>query len=198
MRKNILLFGIVFTSMFAVFAYSQSLADIANKEKERRSEIKNDKVITKEQMEKYLGHPEEPEISNEAEKKENAPDRNDKIDKNASAEASSAKGEKKESEEETDFQGRPESYWRKTMTDARKKVSDLENEANSIVLRLADLQNKFYAEDDGFKREGIQRDMQKGYYEQDKNKEALEKAKSLLMELETEARKSGALPGWIE
>jgi len=39
------------------------------------------------------------------------------------------------------------------MAEARQKVKDLENEATAIVLKLNDLQNKFYSEDDGFKRE---------------------------------------------
>jgi hypothetical protein len=96
-----------------------------------------------------------------------------------------------------DFQGRPESYWRQTMADARQKVVDLENESNVLVLKFNDLQNRFYREDNGFKRLEIQREMQKTIYEQDKNKENLANAKTALTDLETEARKSGALPGWI-
>jgi predicted nucleic acid-binding Zn-ribbon protein len=83
------------------------------------------------------------------------------------------------------------------MADARQKAKDLENQANVIVLKIADLQNQFYREDDGFKREGIQREIQKSFYEQDKNKEELAKARDALQDLEKEARKSGALPGWI-
>ena len=83
------------------------------------------------------------------------------------------------------------------MADARQNVKDLTNEANVIVLKIADLQNKFYSMDDGFKREGLQREIQKSYYEQDLNKQNLEKAKSELQDLENEARKSGALPGWL-
>jgi hypothetical protein len=39
--------------------------------------------------------------------------------------------------------------------------------------------------------------MQKGYYERDKNKEDLAKARDMLQDLEKEAKKSGALPGWL-
>jgi hypothetical protein len=84
------------------------------------------------------------------------------------------------------------------MADARQKVKDLENEQNVLTLKQADLQFQFFREDDGYKREGIQRDIQKTYYEQDLNKENLTKAKEALEDLEKEARKSGALPGWIE
>ena len=56
------------------------------------------------------------------------------------------------------------------MADARQSVKDLTNEANVIVLKIADLQNKFYSMDDGFNRETIQREIQKSFYEQDLNR----------------------------
>ncbi len=83
------------------------------------------------------------------------------------------------------------------MAEARQKVKDLTNEANVIVLKIADMQNKFYSMDDGFKREDLQREIQKSYYEQDLNRQNLEKAKLELQDLENEGRKSGALPGWL-
>jgi hypothetical protein len=84
------------------------------------------------------------------------------------------------------------------MAEARQKVKDLENEANVIILKISSLQTQFYSESDGFKREGIGREIQKCFYEQDRNKEELAKAKDILQDLEKEARKSGALPGWIQ
>jgi len=46
MKKFALLFQTALWITFAATAYSQSLADLANKEKERRQEVKDDKVIT--------------------------------------------------------------------------------------------------------------------------------------------------------
>lgn len=173
-------------------AYSQSLADLAKQEKERREKISTaPKVITNEDSAKYQDGPvttstptSQPPQKADAEKKEGGTE-------------TSSQTPKPNSDEPVDFQGRPESFWRQTMADARKKVKDLENEANVLTLKLNDLQNQFYRESDGFKREGIQREMQKTYYEQDLNKEKLANAKSILLDLEKEARKSGALPGWI-
>ncbi len=166
-------------------AHSQSLSDLANKEKERRQEIKNDRVITSAEAAKY--HTNRPATASTAQP--------------ATAENSGKKdttsAEKPASNEPVDFEGRPESYWRETMAAARQKVKDLENQANVLILKQNDLQNQFYREDDGFKREGIQREIQKTYYEQDKNKEDLAKARDILQDLEKEARKSGALPGWL-
>jgi hypothetical protein len=172
---------------FASVAYSQSLGDIAKQEQDRRKKVTDEKVITDEEAAKYRDSsltttvPEQPAAKTDSENKASA----------------SSKTEKPESDEPVDFEGRTETYWRQTMAEARQKVKDLEDEATAIELRLNSLQNRFYREDDGFKREGVQQDMQKGYYERDKNKEDLAKAKDMLQDLEKEAKKSGALPGWL-
>ena len=83
------------------------------------------------------------------------------------------------------------------MSEARQRVKDLENEKNVLILKQNRLENGFYREDNGFKREGIQREIQKTFYEQDLNRENLRKARDALEDLLKEARKSGALPGWI-
>ncbi len=190
MKSFAALFGTALLVSIASVSYPQSLADLANKEKERRQEVKNDKIITDQQAAKFRSEPlkadgpeQPPGIKPDSEKK--------------SVEDTSA-SENPESDEPVDFEGRPESYWRKTMAEARQKVKDLENEANVITLRIATLQTQFYAEDDGFKREGIQKEIQKSFYEQDQNKEELAKAQDILQDLEKEARKTGALPGWIQ
>jgi hypothetical protein len=185
MRMFATLFQIALLLAIASPAYSQSLADLANKEKERREAVKNNRVITPEEAAKYRADtpaadsPDQTSATSDTGKKDTP-----KVDKG-------------DSDEPVDFQGRPESYWRETMAAARERVKSLENEANVITLKIADLQNKFYSEDDGFKREGIQREIQKSFYEQDKNKEELAKARDALQDLEKEGRKSGALPGWL-
>ena len=173
--------------VLAPAARSQSLADLAQKEKDRRAEITTDsKLITNEDASKYGGGT----ITTGEIPEKTSPEKKDQTE--------SAKGNKENADEPVDFEGRPESYWRQTMADARQKVKELENEANVLTLKLASLQNQFYAEDNGFKREGIQREIQKTFYEQDLNKENLAKAKDGLQDLEKEAKKSGALPGWIQ
>jgi len=189
MKRIFMLFPAVLFIALASIAYAQSLADLAQKEKERRQEVKNDKVVTDDEVAKFRS---EPSTTNTADKPDVKPD----SEKKAQEPNSEAKSEKTEPDEPVDFQGRPESYWRQTMADARQKVKDLENQANVLALKINDLQNRFYTEDDGFKRETIGREINKSFYEQDKNKEDLAKARDMLQELEKEARKSGALPGW--
>lgn len=174
---------------FALTAPAQSLGDLAKKEKERREKVKSGaKVITNDDTAKYAAGA-VTTSSLPAPPPQKGP------------EASQADGtapQGADPNEPTDLQGRPESFWRQTFADARSKVSELENEANVLVLKVNELQNRFYNTDDGFQRQAVQRELQKTLYQQDQNKQDLAKAKAVLEELEKEARKSGALPGWIE
>jgi hypothetical protein len=174
------------------FAHSQSLSELAKKEKERRAALKADsKVITNEKANQALGTVTTPPPTSATTEKPPA-----EGEQKPATEASAEKP-KAVSDEPVDFQGRTESFWRQTFADARKRVKDLENESNVIVLKLNDLQNQFYRENDGYKQQQIQREIQKKFFEQDTNKQALAQAKGDLVDLEREARKSGALPGWI-
>ena len=181
---------LVLTLLVAGPAPAQSLGDLARKEKERRDKIQTDvKVITTRDSAKY-GHA--PATT------ESLPPATAKPDAEAVRAGDKPKADKQAVDEPTDLLGRPESFWKQTFADARKKVKDLEDEERVLQLKIADLQNKFYREDDGFKQQQLQRDVQKSFYEQDLNKENLAKAKAELRQLEIEARKSGALPGWID
>lgn len=173
-------------------AYTQSLADIANKEKQRREQIdKKPDVITNDTIYKYSGG------SVSTVTPIQLPSKDTDSESNETDAESPKQGKAINPDEPVDFQGRPESYWRETMSGARKKVKDLENEANVLTLRLNDLQIQLNDAADSFRQESVRREIQKTYYEQDLNKENLAKAKEELEDLQKEARKSGALPGWL-
>jgi len=195
-----ILTGMLFLGI-ASLGYSQSLADLAKKEKERRQAVKAGvKVLTNDHAAKFDGAPITLGTPPPA-----APDSVGAAKTGAGTEKPAAEGdaaaaavkEKPASDEPVDFLGRPESFWKQTFADARQKVKDLENEANVLVLKLNDLQNTFYKESDGFKQQEIQREIQKTIYLVDVNRDNIAKAKTSLADLETEARKTGALPGWI-
>jgi hypothetical protein len=193
MKKFTEFLPIALFALFVSMASAQSLGELAQKEKERRQAIKNEHVITDEEAAKYKSGS---ETTKDASDKTSA--QSDDPDSKEKRTDTAAQKEKDADQESTDFQGRPESFWRKTMSAAYESVTKLETEANDLTLRLNGLQDLFYKEADGFKRETVQREIQKTYYEQDLNKQKLEKAKTALQDLENEARKSGALPGWIE
>jgi len=193
MRKTSLPIAAAMMLALAGAALAQSLAELAKKEKERRAQISAQaKTITDANAAKYkggavtTGTPAAAPPTASAEKKPPAAQGTSPADPAEPA-----------SDEPVDFQGRPESYWRQTFADARARVAALDNEANVLTLKLADLQNKFYQEADGFRQQQIQREIQKSIYEQDVNKQELANARQQLQALEIEARKSGALPGWI-
>ena len=192
MRRLTTILATAFLLSSAGFAFSQSLADLAKKEKARREEMKGqEREITNQDAAKFKATGAMTlTVQTESVPPKTAPEKPEK--------EVAAKGEKPASDEPVDFQGRPESFWRQTVADARDKVRNLENEGNVLILRLNDLQNRFYRESDGFNQQAIQRDISKTIYEQDQNKEKLATAKSQLEDLLREARKSGALPGWLE
>jgi hypothetical protein len=166
---------------------SQSLAEYAKREKERREKITAaQKAIKKEDTGKYRAASVGTGGISSSSENPGKP-----------GEGGETPGKSEKSDEPVDFQGRPESFWRQTFSDARQKLQELENRSNVLVLRLTDLQNEFYKEANGFRQQELQREIQKTLYEQDKTKEELEQAKASLTDLEREARKSGALPGWM-
>jgi len=168
--------------------FPQSLGDLARKERERREMIKNEsKPITNTDAPKYKGGP----ITTAS----YPPGASMPVDEKPGPTRAAAG--RAAHDKLTDLLGRPESFWRQTMSEARQRVEDLENEANVLTLKLAGLQTRFYAESDGFKQQQIQREIQKTIYEQDVNKANVARAQTRLHELDTEARKSGALPGWL-
>jgi hypothetical protein len=183
----------------AVLGYAQSLSDVAKKEKERREKMKaGSKVITNDDTVKYANGPvtttapPAPPAAAPAAGKEKA-----EPEKPAGETPKAAAGAKANPDEPTDFQGRPESFWRQTFADARQKVKELENKENVLVLKIADLQYRFSTTDDGFQKQAIQIQLQKAFTERDQTGADLAKAKAQLDDLEKDARKSGALPGWI-
>lgn len=198
MKKTISVLAAVLLFAFAVAAYSQSLADLAKKEKERRQQVKSqEKVITNQDTSKFKSGDittvplAEPAPEKPAAVKPGA-------DKPAAEGEAASKDAKPAADEPVDLQGRPESFWRQSLADARKKVKDLENEGNVLILKVADLRNQFYRESDGFKQMQIQQALNKAFSEQNLNEARQNAAKKELTDLINDARKSGALPGWLD
>jgi len=183
--KSHLLMGIICLALAGpAFLYSQSLTELAEQEKERRDkQTEAAKVITNDDTAKY----------------KNAAIATGGITKPEASEDSDAEAESKaEMDEPVDLNGRPESFWRQTFEDVHRKISRLEDEATALTLKLNDLYNQLNSAADEYRRQAVHREIQKSIYMQDKNKEDLAEAKKQLAELKTEARKSGAPPGWTK
>jgi len=189
MKSTIAILSTLIIFVIAATGNAQSLAELAKKEKQRRAKAQaSATVITNKDTSKYKGGA----LTTSTGSSRGSGSRSQKA---AGASTETVEGSGRV--EPMDYFGRPESFWRQTFSDARQRLQSLENESNVLNLRIAELQNKFYSEDNGFKQQDIQRQIQKTIYEQDMNVDNLSKAKYSLQELEIEARKSGALPGWL-
>ena len=97
-----------------------------------------------------------------------------------------------------DAQAEQESYWRRRVRESRQKWHDAELE---IVLRqteIADLRQKFYAEDDPFRRdEQIKPAWDFALERLAAAKRASTESRTLVDAVLEEGRRAGALPGWL-
>ena len=183
----------VFLAMFfyltGIAVYAQSLGDLAREEQKRREGISGETIIVLESARPVA--PDE-EISTEDDDGETENPRNsdEKEDEKDS-------DEKAAPDELTDLYGKPESYWRKEMSDARSELKQLEDEMKELTSRRNALQFQYNATSSaplGPIKDEIDRTIQ----EQELNRKNLEEARLKLQSLRNEARSSGALPGWIE
>ena len=175
-------------------AYAQSLGELAKKEKERREKVTDEsKVVTNDDLSKFKNAP----VATGVLPPRSAEQKPAKGMTGVEAKSAAAGAASKNSDEPVDLQGRPESFWRQTLGEARQRLTELENELAVSVLRINELRRRFFSTDDGFRRQAVQWELQKTVIQRDLDKEELEKAKARLEELEKEARRSGALPGWI-
>ncbi len=129
---------------------------------------------------------------------------NDKLKSSSSSETEvketkeEESGEKILSEEYKDSKGRTKEDWQKMIKEAKENLAKWESKVKELQSELNKLTNDYYSWDDVAYREGvIKQNMDRVTRDLEKAKEELEKAKELIPELEEEARKSGALPGWL-
>lgn len=113
-----------------------------------------------------------------------------------------AEGTEKEGEvldtELKDSKGRKKEDWQKMIQEAKENVIQLEGRIKELESRLNKLTNDYYSWDDAAYREGvIKPNMDKVAQQLEAAREQLKAAKERIPELEEEARKSGALPGWL-
>lgn len=97
-----------------------------------------------------------------------------------------------------DSQGRDEAWWRGMTKGARDKISGLEAEIERLQTEIDGLRNDFYNRDDPAYRDGvIKPKWDEAIRAQDRAKEQLSRARLEYDVLLEDARRSGALPGWL-
>jgi hypothetical protein len=97
-----------------------------------------------------------------------------------------------------DDKGRSESDWRAMTNHARSLVLDGENRVKDLDMKAKQLENDFYAQSDGYRRDGVIKPAwDKTRDELAKARADLEAARKALDDLEEEARRTNTPPGWL-
>jgi hypothetical protein len=171
-------------------ARAQSLADVARKEAERRKELKVPaKVITN----KDLGGPSTSSGSADAAKPE--PSQKDADDKTKSADGTDkAKDKDKDKDDATP---KDEKYWRERTKALQAALDHDQAFADALQVQINSLTTDFVNRDDPAQRAVIGQNKQKAIDELTRLTKAIGDDKKAIADLQEEARKAGAPPGWL-
>lgn len=97
-----------------------------------------------------------------------------------------------------DNNGRSEEDWRALVNQSRARAVDAERRLKDLDLKAKQLENDFYAQSDGYRRDGVIKPAwDKARDDLAKARADLDAARKAVDDLEEEARRSGAPPGWL-
>lgn len=176
-------------------AGAQSLAEVAKQEKEKQKDTKSKpaKTFTNADLEKVTGG-KVSSVSTGAETPASPA-------AGEAASAAAASGEKAEGaaagEGEKKEEEKGEEYWKSRASDARLKQKRSKERLDLLLLKQATLNNRFYNLSDPAQRDLAQAELQQIASDIEEAKQEAIGAAQALVDLEDEARKAGALPGWL-
>jgi uncharacterized protein YoxC len=195
-----------------VVVVSQSLADVARQEEERRKAIKKpSKVYTSDDLRRNSsgGTPtpvsapgatnESPPRSSSTPSTSTAPSSNAPAtsgstspsggspDGKAAADAPSQ--EKQEKKDAT--------FWKGRITEARQQLERTQTLAEAMQSRINALNTDFVNTDDPAKRSVVERDRQRALAELERLKKEIKEAAKSISDIEEEARRGNVPPGWL-
>ena len=183
MKKILVFAGVLVAFVSSSFAEDSDLVKAAKKEKERRSKIEAKKTLTNQDIEEIRKKQPISGIETTAAEGETA-----------TGEEVKGEGTKKEAADPT----QTEEYWRGRKQDVDARLKDAQSRVEQIQSEINSLTAAFYAEGDGVaQRPLIESERIERLKELEAAKQELENAKAATEGLEDEARRSGALPGWL-
>jgi hypothetical protein len=189
MRARILLLMLIALMAGGNMTYSQSLAELARKEKERRAQSQTPtkvRVLSNSDVDKF----QKGAVSTGTYSQEPAKATPAITPPEASAATAATP-------QEAADPAKDEKYWRgrfKELTDGQKAS---ENKFILAQLQLNELRNRFYRESDGFYRETIQKDIDLKLKEMDRLEKESKEAQKQLEDFKKEARQNNVPPGWV-
>lgn len=167
----------------AVRAQNPTLGELAKKEEERRRALKTaGKVVTNDDLPKSTAKPQPPTPDKPA-----AAVAEDKTPKPAEDAG------KPKSEEGT----RDQAYWKERIGQVREELRRNEMFAEALQTRINALTADFTARDDPHQRARVAEDRVKALAELDRLKADMELQKKKISDIEEDARRQGAPPGWL-
>jgi hypothetical protein len=97
----------------------------------------------------------------------------------------------------TDSEGRGEAWWRDTMADARAALAGARSARDALQSEMNRRQADFSAMDDPAARGLVNQRIQELFTLLDEANQVIAEAEQAIVDLEREARRTGALPGWL-
>lgn len=183
MKKLFLLMGVLFAFVTASYAEDSALVKAAKKEKERRAKTEAKKTLTNQDIEEIRKKQPISGIETTATEGE--------TDAKGADTASTAKKPEPDPTQ-------TEEYWRGRKQEVDARVQDAQTRVEQLQTEINSLTQAFYAEGDGVaQRPLIETERIERIKELEAAKEALQNARSDAEGLEDEARRAGALPGWL-
>jgi hypothetical protein len=184
MKKLFLFLGILFVfTVVTSFAEDSDLVKLAKQEKERRAKTQAKKTLTNQDIEEIRKKQPLTGIENTSEQTQPA--------EGTETQATAQQGTK---EKDTNT----EEYWRGRKQQADQQLKDAQEKVEQIQSEINQLQTAFYAESDGVgQRPVIKQEWDERLKALEQAKQDLQAAQAESSGLEDEARKAGALPGWV-
>ncbi|MCI0411936.1 hypothetical protein L0222_03935 [bacterium] len=181
MKNLFLLIGVLIAFISVSFGEDSALVKAAKKEKERRAKTEAKKTLTNQDIEeirkKQLGM------------------------ESTSVPGDESAGDNKEADKKDKKEADPtqtEEYWRSRKQETDQRLQEAQTRVQEIQSEINTLTTAFYAESDGVaQRPLIESERIERLKELEQAKQDLESAKQESEGLEDEARKAGALPGWV-
>ena len=162
-----------------------SLADLSKEARERKAKTeKPARLITNADLARYQNAPVSISKSDEAEEEGDAAKADNK-GKDLKT------GEGAEGEGQPEAKVKDEAFWKSAFEEARMNYKNAVNRGLVLQLRLNNLVNAFYREDDGSAQGMIQQQMETAREELAKNKTEVEEARKLIDRLQKEALDAG-------
>jgi hypothetical protein len=187
MKKLFLLFSLVFVFLVAqAFAEDSALVEAAKKEKARRAELKKPaKVLTNQDIEKF---------------KEKNPGAEGQAQTSTAAETNQPDQEANQQEKQTEKKVplyNDEKYWRDRAQGLSDQISELEKRTQELQSDINALWMAGTASDNGQQTVLIGSQRAERMEELKQAQQQLDAARQAQENLQEEARKEGALPGWV-